>query len=213
MSETGITTLFLDVGGVLLTNGWDRHARARASERFGLDHDDFDERHHQYVRGYEAGKYDIDEYLTYVVFHKERTFTREAFRKFMFAQSEALPGMKDLMLRLKGRHGLKVCAVSNESRELTEYRIRAFGLMDLFDVFVASCFAGVAKPDLDIYRLALDVTQVRPDEVVYLDDRSLFIEVGRGLGLHGIHHTDIDKTRAALANLGLDDADDAQGES
>jgi putative hydrolase of the HAD superfamily len=32
-----ITTLFLDIGGVLLPNGWDHHARKRAATIFKLE--------------------------------------------------------------------------------------------------------------------------------------------------------------------------------
>ena len=63
-----ITTLLLDIGGVLLTNGWGRNSRKLAAETFSLDHDDMEERHHLTFDTYEEGKLSLDEYLNRVVF-------------------------------------------------------------------------------------------------------------------------------------------------
>jgi putative hydrolase of the HAD superfamily len=204
MTTPRITTLFLDIGGVLLTNGWDHHARRRAAERFGFDYDDMNERHHLTFDTYESGKLTLDKYLERVVFDRSRDFSREEFKEFMFEQSEPLADELDFFLRLKARHGLVVAAVSNEARELTEYRVREFGLRRLIDFFVSSCFVHLRKPDEDIYRLALDISQARVDEVVYIDDRRMFVEVARKMGIHSIHRVDTVTVRSELAKLGLD---------
>ncbi len=201
-----ITTLFVDIGGVLLTNGWDRGARRRAAETFALEPGELDERHHLTFGTYEAGKLDLDEYLTRVVFHQQRSFSREQFREFMFAQSRPYPEMLALVGRLRARHGLKVVAVSNEGREIMAHRIAAFGLRGLIDVFVVSCYVHFRKPDADIYHLALDVAQVAPGEVVYLEDREMFASVARSFGLQAVHHTAYASTSAALEALGLEAA-------
>jgi putative hydrolase of the HAD superfamily len=198
-----VTTLFLDIGGVLLTNGWDREARKRAAEAFRLDHGEMDERHHLTFDTYEEGKLSLDDYLDRVVFHRERPFTREEFRSFMFAQSRPFPEMIELICRLKARHGLKVAAVSNEGRELTEHRIRTFGLGRFIDFFIASCFVHVRKPDPDIYRISLDIAQVAPEQVLYIEDRSMFVEVAQGIGIRGIVQRGWEETREALAGFGL----------
>src|SRR5689334_3321256 len=117
-SSSNITTLFLDIGGVLLTNGWGRDSRARAADKFGLDYDEMNERHHLTFDTYEEGKLSLDEYLNRVVFYKERSFSREEFKDFMYAQSQPFPEMIGLMRALKTQHGLHVAAVSNEGREL-----------------------------------------------------------------------------------------------
>jgi putative hydrolase of the HAD superfamily len=200
---TKITTLFLDIGGVLLTNGWDRKARRHAAELFHLDCEEMDERHHLTFDTYEEGKLTLNEYLERVVFHEERTFSREEFRKFMFAQSRPFPEMIELVCRLKERHNLKVAAVSNEGRELTEHRIGEFRLGTFIDFFVSSCFVHYRKPDADIYRIALDIAQVKPAQVVYIEDRPMFVETARGLGINGIVHTDSESTRQELARFGL----------
>jgi putative hydrolase of the HAD superfamily len=198
-----ISALFLDVGGVLLTNGWDRSMRERAAETFKIDYADMDERHHLIFDTYEEGKLSLDEYLHRVVFYQNRPFSGEEFKAFMFAQSQPYPQMIELVRGLKRSHGLKMAVVSNEGRELTVHRIQRFGLAEFVDFFIVSCFVHFRKPDADIYRIALDIAQVSPERVVYIEDRLMFVEVAQSLGIRGIHHTDYDSTRAALASLGL----------
>lgn len=198
-----ITAIFSDIGGVLLSNGWDHQARQRAAETFHLNKAEMDERHHLTFDTYETGKLSLDEYLNRVVFYEPRTFTPEQFRNFMFAQSQPYPDMLTLLHALKRRYGCKLLAVSNEGRELTLHRIRAFRLDTLFDGFISSCFVHLRKPDADIYRMALDVAQSAPEQTLYIDDRAMFVDVAVSLGLRGVQHTDLAATQAALAALGL----------
>ncbi|HVM31845.1 MAG TPA: HAD family phosphatase [bacterium] len=203
MPHLPIQALFLDVGGVLLTNGWDRKARQATAEKFGLDYADLEERHHLTYDTYEVGKITLETYLDRIVFHQKRAFTREDFRSYMYAQTQPLPGMIDYFTRLKKAHGLKVGVVSNEGRELSEYRINHFNLGALADFFVMSAFVHFRKPDTDIFKLALDIAQVPPRQCLYFDDRPLFVEVARRLGLHAIHHKGLESTQKAVAELGL----------
>ncbi len=198
-----IKALFLDIGGVLLTNGWDRKARALAAGQFGLDLDELNERHHLTYDTYELGKLSLDEYLARIVFYKKRSFSSEAFKTFISAQSQPYPEMIRLVQDLKRQYGLKLVAVNNEGRELNDYRIRQFGLNAFFDAFVSSCYVHFRKPDTDIFRLALDVAHVPAGQVVYIDDRKLFVQVAKGLGMHCVHHTHEAATRHQLAALGL----------
>jgi putative hydrolase of the HAD superfamily len=198
-----ITSLFLDIGGVLLTNGWDRQVRKDAAAKFGLDFQEMDERHHLTYDTYEEGKLELAEYLRRVVFYTDRPFSPEAFKAFMFAQSESKPEMINLARDLKRRYSLRVAAVSNEGRELTRYRVRKFDLGSFVDFFISSCFVHVRKPDPDIYHIALDIAQVAPENVIYIDDRALFVEIAGDLGIRGIHHRGYDVTRAALEEVGL----------
>src|SRR5512135_1058930 len=198
-----LTTLFLDVGGVLLTNGWDRSMRERAAERFSFDLREVDERHHLTFDTYEEGKLSLDEYLDRIVFYQARDFSKEDFKAFMYAQSRPFPEMIELMRGLKTQYGLQVAAVSNEGRELTVYRVQQFKLGTFIDFFVSSCFVHYRKPDADIYRIALDIAQISPQQVVYIDDRAMFVEVAQGLGLRGIIHKGYESTQKALETLGL----------
>jgi putative hydrolase of the HAD superfamily len=202
-SAIPITTLFLDIGDVLLTDGWDHQARKRAATNFKLAFAEMEERHHMTFETFEDGKLTLDEYLGLVVFYQKRPFTRAQFRRFMFAQSKACPGMIELFAQLKARHGLKIIALSNEARELNAYRIRTFKLNALMDAFVSSCFVQIRKPDTAIFRLALDVAQVPARQIVYIDNTPMFVQIAEGLGIRSILHTDYESTCAKLSTLGL----------
>jgi putative hydrolase of the HAD superfamily len=201
-----IKALFLDIGGVLLTNGWDTDTRQAAAARFNLDLKDLDSRHRMTFDTYEIGKISIDEYLRRTVFYKKRPFTPAQFTKWIFEQSKPYRPAIDLVRRLKKKYGLRVAVVSNEGRELTEFRIQKFKLAEFVDFFVCSSFVYLRKPDEDIYRIALDLIQVKPAHVAYLEDRPLFVEVANRLGIHGIRHRDYNETVNALGRFGLRDA-------
>lgn len=198
-----IKTLFTDVGGVLLTNGWDSAGRKQAAEKFNLDLKEMESRHHLTFDTYEVGKITLDEYLERTVFYEPRTFSLEDFRQFMFAQSQPFPDMLGLVRRVKAS-GRNVVVVSNEGRELTEYRIKTFKMGEFADFFVSSCFVHFRKPDRDIFQMAIDLAQANPAESAYLDDRPMFVEVAASLGLKAIRHTSYESTRAALNAIGLD---------
>ena len=202
-SAIPITTLFLDIGDVLLTDGWDHQARKRAATNFKLAFAEMEERHHMTFETFEDGKLTLREYLDLVVFYQKRSFTRTQFQRFMFAQSKACPGMIELFAQLKIRHGLKIIALSNEARELNAYRIRTFKLNKLMDAFVSSCFVQIRKPDAAIFRLALDIAQVPAREIVYIDNTAMFTQIAEGMGIQSILHTDYESTRAKLASVGL----------
>jgi HAD superfamily hydrolase (TIGR01509 family) len=198
-----ITTLFVDVGGVLLTNGWDHHARRRAAKNFGLNWAEMDQRHRLVFETHEEGKLSFEEYLGWVVFYEKRPFTRTQFRDFMFAQSKSYPKMLDLVSQLKAQHGLKIVVISNESREVNAYRIRTFKLDGFVDTFISSCFVQMRKPDVAIFRLALDLAQTVPTQAVFIDNTPMFVEIADGLGMHGILHMDYESTCVKLASFGL----------
>jgi putative hydrolase of the HAD superfamily len=197
------TALFLDVGGVLLTNGWDHLARRRAAKRFMLTWSEMEERHRLNFETHEEGKLSFGEYLNRVVFYQKRPFTRTQFKRFMFDQSKPCPGMIELFAQLKMRHGLRIAVVSNESREVNAYRIRKFKLDRLVDSFVSSCFVHIRKPDTDIFRLALDIAQAPARQVLYVENTPLFVDVAEGLGIRSILHTDYQSTCSKMASFGL----------
>ena len=198
-----ITTLFLDIGGVLLSNGWDRAARKEAANIFNLELAELEERHHLTFDTYEEGKLTLDEYLTRIVFYEHREFTRNDFKEFMYSRTVPYPEMIDLICRLKEHYKLKIAIVNNEGRELNDYRIRTFGIDKFVDFFISSCFVHFRKPDADIWRMALDIALVRPEEVLYLEDRAMFIHVAEGLGINGLLHENYTKTVEKLKEWGL----------
>jgi putative hydrolase of the HAD superfamily len=198
-----ITTLFLDIGGVLLTNAWDRKIRQKAAEVFKLDYAEMDERHHLTFDTYEEGKMGMDEYLNRVIFYEERPFSREEFRAYMLSQSKPYPEMIAYIRALKAKYHLKIVVVSNECRELTHYRVKTFELGTFVDFFIVSCFVHFRKPDPDLYRVALDVAQVSPEEVIYVEDRPMFVEVAQSLNLIGLRHIDLETTKGIFETFGL----------
>ena len=198
-----IRTLLMDIGGVLLSDGWDHRARKRAVKKFRLEAVEMEARHQMVFDTYEEGKLTENEYLDHVVFFRSRPFTRSEFRKFMFAQSTPYPDMLTLVRELKGKYRLKVIVVSNEARVLNDYRIQRFKLDDIVDAYISSCYVHLRKPDADIFRLALDVAHTPAQQVAYVENTPMFVEIATRLGIRSVLHTDYRSTCARLASFGL----------
>jgi putative hydrolase of the HAD superfamily len=188
----------------LLSDGWGHASRKLAAKTFGLDYQEFEKRHNMVFDTYELGKFTIEEYLKLVVFYEKRPFTMSQFKSFMFEQSKPYPKMIELMLRLKSQYGLKIGVVSNEARELNAHRINKFKLDEFVDFFISSCFVHLRKPDPEIFRMALDIAQVRPKNVFYIENTPMFVQIAQGLGIRGIVHRDYKCTCEKLASLGLE---------
>ena len=203
MDERKITTLFLDIGGVLLSNGWGQDFRQKAADEFHLDKAEMEERHSIIYITYEEGRISLDEYLDRVIFYKKRDFSLNEFRDFMFSLTTPDLEMIAFIKKIKLQYGLKVIAVSNEVRELNTYRINTFKLNEIFDFFVSSCYVHLRKPDAAIFRLAIDGAQVPLDKIVYIDDVQMFVDVAKDMGIMSIHHTNYLSTLKAFADLGL----------
>jgi len=196
-----ITTLFWDIGGVVLTNGWDRSSRKEAGEAFHLDWDDFQDRHELSFPAFDAGQLSLNDYLDRTLFYRPRKFTREEFTAFMFAQSKEFPAVRVILDQCVATNRYFVGAINNEPLELNQYRIEAFHLRRSFQVFFSSCYIHSRKPEEGIFRVALAVTQRKPEECVFIDDRPLNLEAPRRLGMSVIHHQSPDQLRAELCNL------------
>lgn len=199
----GIEMLFWDNGGVILTNGWDRGSRKKAAEHFHLDWDDFADRHELMLNAFETGEITLDQYLQRTVFYRPHPFTIEDFKAFMFSQSQPLPESLDVLAHLARTRRCSMAALNNESRELNEYRIARFRLRDYFESFFSSCYLGLRKPDAEIYRRVLAITQRKPEACVMIDDRDLNLECARELGMHTIQFQNPAQLRDALAGLGV----------
>ena len=199
-----ITAVFCDVGGVLLTNGLDHGERGRVVEKFGLDTNDFEDRHHMLSSAMDDGQMDLDQYLDRTIFYRPRTFRQQEVREFIYAQSEPLPGSLAVIERIAKAGKVFLATLNNESRELNLHRIETFGLRKYFSVFFSSCYLGVSKPHQQIYQLALDLSQRQPEECVFIDDRSLNLESARHLGLHTIQFLNAAQMESDLKTLGLE---------
>lgn len=199
-----IKTLLIDIGGVILTNGWDTAGRKLAAKTFNLDFEEMEKRHRLTFDTYELGKMSLREYIEWIVFYKERPFTPEDFEEFMFDYSDAHPEMIELFTKLKEKYRLRIGTISNEGRELTLYRMQTFNLDKFIDFFLVSSFVDLKKPDSEIYRLALDLAgSPKMEEVLYIDDRPLLVDAALKLKIPSYRHESYEKTKAFLAGRGL----------
>jgi putative hydrolase of the HAD superfamily len=198
-----VTALFWDVGGVILSNGWDRAARAAAAKQFGLDWEDFQDRHELASPAFETGQITIDTYLQRTVFYRKRAFTRDEFIAFIFEQSQEFPESRAVLSELAQAGKYLLATINNEPLELNVRRIEQFHLRREFEAFFSSCFVGKRKPDEGIYRMALEVTQRRPEECLFIDDRALNLECARQLGMRTIHFQSAAQLRQDLEANGV----------
>ena len=198
-----ITTLFWDIGGVILTNGWDRDARREAAKAFELDWEEFQDRHDLSFPAFDAGQITLNQYLDRTLFYRSRTFTREEFTAFMFAQSQEYPDTRAILSGLASTGKYFIASINNEPFELNQYRIEAFGLRKEFQIFFSSCYVYTRKPDEAIFRMALSVTQRSPEQCVFIDDRTINLENPRRLGMQVIHHQNAPQLLADLKSLGI----------
>lgn len=203
MPYNKITTLFLDIGGVLLSNGWGHEFRREAALKFHLDFAEMEQRHKLFFVVYEEGRITMDEYLNRVVFYENRGFTTNQFKEYVFSLTTPDSQMIELIQKLKAVYHLKIIVVSNEAKELNEYRIRKFQLNSFVDFFVSSCYVHLRKPDAAIFNMAINGAQVPLDEIVYIDDVQLFVDVATDLGIRSLKHINYLLTAKALTELGL----------
>lgn len=197
-----LTHVFFDIGGVLGTNGWDREQRAQAAQQFGLE-EEFEHRHEEVVGEWEAGAISLEEYLDTTVFYQPRSFAREEFVDFMREQSQPFPESMEHARRLRRRGDLRLMTLNNESEELNIHRIEHFGLRELFDAFLSSCWLGARKPSRRIFERALGIAQAPPGSILFVDDREQNLRPARALGMLTLHYTGPESLEAGLREHGL----------
>jgi putative hydrolase of the HAD superfamily len=198
-----ITTLFWDIGGVILTNGWDRESRKEAAATFHFDMEEFHDRHDLSFPAFDMGQITLNEYLDRTLFYRARPFTREEFTAFMFAQSKEFKDTRAVLDKVAASKKYLVGAINNEPFELNQYRIEAFNLRRSFLVFFSSCYVHSRKPEETIFRVALEVSQRAPEQCLFIDDRPLNLESPRRLGMNVIHHQNAEQLRAELGKYGV----------
>jgi putative hydrolase of the HAD superfamily len=199
MKTSNIRVIFSDIGGVLLTNGWDTASRRKAAGVFGFDFEEMNALHEFIFSVYEMGKISLDTYLDTVLFYRPRDFTREDVKAFLFAQSEELPQMLHWFIEWKrAQQDLKFIAINNEGKELNDYRIRKFKLYRCFDAFISSCEVGMRKPDPGIFNLAMGIAHANPDECLYIDDRLMIVEAAKTIGIKSLEHKNMEGTKTFL---------------
>ena len=201
MKYKNIKALFFDVGGVLLSNGWDTTSRKKAAKEFELDYDEIEKLHNIHFSIYEIGAYTLNEYLNKVIFNKKRNFTKREFEDFMFAQTTELPDTLAWLKQWKQQVSFPVFALNNEGKELNDYRVEKFQLYQLFDGFISSGSIGLRKPNPKIYQLALSIAHVKPKECMYFDDREYLVAAAHNLGIHALLYKDFETTKNILVSI------------
>jgi putative hydrolase of the HAD superfamily len=187
--------LFWDIGGVVLTNGWDRHARAEAARQFQFDPDDFEARHTRVIDAFDSGRMGLEEYMTDTLFFRPREFTRDSLRNFIYSQSKPFPDVLRIAELFATDQRCFMAALNNESFALNQYRIERFELRRYFRCFFSSCYLGVRKPDPRIYELALHLTQAPPADCVFIDDRPENLESARRLNMRTVQFATAEQLR------------------
>lgn len=198
-----ISTIFWDIGGVLLNNAWDHGERRAAFEQFHLDPEDFERKHTAVISDFERGRINLDEYLDVTVFYRRPDISKDSLKAFMFSLSQ--PNVEALKFARQiadtGRY--LMATMNNESKELNLYRIRTFGLNKIFRLFLSSCFVGLLKPQPEIYRLALSLTQKDPSECIFIDDREVNLDPAAHLGMRVIQMQNVEQLRQQLRVFGV----------
>ena len=198
-----LTHVFFDIGGVLGTNGWDREQRARALEKFGIEDDDFEHRHHQVVSEFETGAMSLEEYLDVTVFYTPRLFSREDFELYMLSLSEPNPYSIEIAKRIARAGRVRLMTMNNESAPLNVYRIDRFGLRELFSAFLSSCWLGVRKPSRVFFERGLAIAQAEPERTLLIDDRDQNLAPAATLGMQTFRYKDPELLARVVADAGL----------
>ena len=199
-----IRAIYWDIGGVLLTNGWDHEERARVLAQFAIPREEYESRHEEANDRWEKGELSDDEFLKQTVFFKERSFTPADFLQALRAQSKWLPGgAKNVIAALRQDNGLKMAMLNNESGPLNDYRIATFGLAEYFDAFFCSAYIGMRKPDPRMFRAGAEMLHFRPEECAFVDDRENNCAAAAQVGMHAIQYKGEEQLREALGALGV----------
>jgi len=181
-----ITTIFFDVGGVCLTNGWDNVRREKSAQQYSIDYEEMELRHKLVFMKFEKGKLSLDKYLDEVVFFRRRNFSKEEFIEFMYSQSRAFNSTLNILQQLVTKNKYLLATINNESLELNEFRIKKFKLNKYFKAFFSSCYLGVRKPEYEIFYKAICILQKEPGECLFIDDSEENAQAAKVSGLNAI---------------------------
>jgi putative hydrolase of the HAD superfamily len=198
-----ITTLFFDIGGVCLSNGWNLEQRKRVAQQFNFDDAAFEGRHVQVVDMFDRGQMSLHDYLQWTLFYEPRSFSAAAISESMTQQSTPIKETLELLRAIKKTGNYMLMTINNESRELNEYRVQHYKLHDIFSAFFSSCYLGLLKPQHEIYRRALAISQRQASNCVFVDDWSHSAEVAGSLGMQPVVFTNAAQLEKDLLELGV----------
>jgi len=196
--------ILFDIGGVLLTNGWDHHERSIVVEQFHLDGAALEARHAKAFEPWERGELSLNEYLDAVIFYEPRGFSREEFFAAICAQSKQLPdGAMCILKELAASDKCRVGSLNNEARETHEFRVAQFDLRAFLNFTFTSCYMGIRKPDPAIYRRALGILGKSAERSLFIDDRLENVAAAAAVGMKAIRFTGAEALRRDLQGLAV----------
>ena len=196
--------ILFDVGGVLLTNGWDHKERAVVLGNFQLDAAEFEARHPEPYDAWEKDETTARQYLDATIFYEPRSFTHKDFLDAILAQSvllsdSAMPVLKDI----SASRNYLVGSLNNEAREPNDYRFERFSLRKYFEIALSSCYVGLRKPNPEIYKRTLDILGRPAERILFIDDRQSNVDFAADAGIKAIRFTGEETLRRDLKELGV----------
>jgi len=206
--SSSIRTVFWDVGGVILTNGWDLTQRTRVLSRLGVDLEAYEEIHERVNYYWERGLINAEDFFMQTVLrtNPKLNLTFDLLWPQVCAESKVLHAeCLDILAELKEQRKFRLATLNNESRELNEHRLNAFKLRSLFDYFICSGYVHEMKPNPGIYRSAIDISGYAPERALFIDDKPENCEAAISLGMQAIWFQSPLQLRQELAQRGIKD--------
>lgn len=191
---------------MILTNGWDRTQRSRVLEPLGVDLQAYEIAHERENWFWERGLMSAREFFRRTVFEPNPQLTLsfyDLWQQVCGQSALAYPETFALLQQLRGLPELRLATLNNESRELNEYRLDAFGLRGCFDFFLCSGYLGAMKPDPPIFRTAVEISGRPAGTSLFVDDKEENCTAARHAGMQSIQFTSAAELRTELRGLGI----------
>jgi HAD superfamily hydrolase (TIGR01509 family) len=204
--SASIRTIFWDLGGVVLTNGWDPGQRKRVLSRLGVNLEAYEELHDRANYYWERGLLTAKDFFSQTVLlpNPKLDLTFDMLWPQVCAASKVLhPECLDMLAELKQMGRYRIATLNNESRELNEYRLDAFKLRSLFDYFICSGYVHEMKPNLGIYKSAIDISGFAASSALFIDDKPENCAAAEAVGMHAIRFESPAQLCTALVEYGI----------
>lgn len=109
--------------------------------------------------------------------------TRKARDNELIAAQTILPGVEGYLAELK-ELGLKYAIASSSKHSWVDNHLKRLGLFDQFDlIFCSDDVGNVGKPDPAVYKAAIAVLGINPEEGLALEDSPNGVTAAKGAGL------------------------------
>lgn len=205
-SNGAVKTIFWDVGGVLLTNGWDVQQRAGVLSALGVDLPAYEAVHDGVNYYWERGLISAQDFFEQTVLetNPQLNLTFDQLWQLVCSESRMLhQECFDLLSEIKDSGRYRLATLNNESKELNEYRLNTFDLRRHFDYFICSGYVHEMKPLPDIYRVATDISGFAAETALFIDDKQENCDTAVALDMQTIRFDSPKQLRTALSERGI----------